>query len=389
MIVCTKEKELAGVNVYLKPTYAVVMPARTRERGPLTEMQKNNMKHLEKNQHEGKLSQKSSRKLVNSVNWLVAAAKKKWYFDKTKNRHFSFKVNFVTLTLPGDVQEISDHKFKSILMHGFINQCRYRYGLKNFIWKVEAQENGKIHAHFTTDTYLPWRGVRDIWNSLLKHHNLLDFHVAKHSAMSYADYCKAYNSDGEHSEKLMTKRFKEGTATGWTDPNSTDVHAVFKVRDIAAYLAKYMSKKEEGRRSLKGRLWACSYNISQANSLSVNVPFDLGSDSLDPFLNGNFEWHEIRTADKDGVQGKKVGEIFYFKLQDLGTKIFGPIGDLYKKTLFNIRNGIQLDFEPRLLPKIKEIKNQFKHDPSKIKPMPDIQLSLFPGIFENVNFKFN
>ena len=48
MIICTQEKELAGVNVYLKPTYAVVMPARTRERGPLTEMQKNNMKHLQK-----------------------------------------------------------------------------------------------------------------------------------------------------------------------------------------------------------------------------------------------------------------------------------------------------------------------------------------------------
>ena len=343
MVIATQQNEVLGVNVYLKPTYAVVMPARRNVRGAMSELQKNNLKNLIKNESEGELSKKAARRLVNSVNWLVASAKKKWVWDKSKNKRFSFKVNFVTLTLPGDIQEISDHHFKSKLLHNFINQCRYHYGLVNFVWKVEAQENGKIHAHFTTDTYLPWRGIRSIWNRILLKNNLLDMHVAKHSQMSFDDYCAAYNADGKNSLKLMRKRFNDGVSTGWLDPNSTDVHAVYKVKDIGAYLAKYMSKTEEGRRKLKGRLWSCNYNISQANKLSVSVPFDVGDKALDVFMSGDFEYREIFTQPKGGGIPAKVGEIFFFKIRDLLNKFTGPIGDLYRTTLFNLRNGILLE----------------------------------------------
>lgn len=348
MVIATTNNEIQGVNVFLKPTYAFIMPARNSRRGPLTEMQRNNLKHLEKNQHQGKLSAKATKRLVNSVNWLIASAKKKWVFDSSKNKHFSFKVNFITLTLPGDFQMISDHKFKSVLLHNFINQCRYHYGLKNFVWKCEAQANGKIHAHFTTDTYLPWKGIRRIWNKILLTNGLLDMHIVKHSSMTFDDYCSAYNADNKHSLKLMRRRFEEGQASGWTDPNSTDVHAVYKVKDIGAYLAKYMSKKEEDRRGIEGRIWSCSYNISEANKLSVSIPFDMGDSALEPFMNGDFKWIEVFSKDKDGLPGLKIGELFFFKLQDILTKITGPIGQVYRDTLFKIRNGIQLDFDSSL-----------------------------------------
>lgn len=383
MVIATQQNEILGVNVFLKPTYAFIMPARSGKRGPLTDLQKNNLKHLEKNQHNGKLSPKATKRLVNSVNWLVASAKKKWVFDKTKNKHFSFKVNFVTLTLPSDFQIISDHKFKSVLLHSFINACRYRYGLKNFVWKVEAQENGKIHAHFTTDTYLPWKGVREIWNRILLNNGLLDMYTAKHSNMSLEDYCTAYNPDGKHSIKKMSKRFSDGVNSGWSDPNSTDVHAVYKVRDIGAYLAKYMSKKEEDRRAIEGRLWSCSYNIAQANTLSVNVPFDMGSDALDPFFNGDFEWMEIFAKSKSGIPGLKLGEIFFFKLKDLVSKITGPIGELYRSTLFNIRNGLVMDFDktPLVLPADKKsFIDTYK--PAVLVEQPK-QLYLFNEAFES------
>src|SRR5699024_1370876 len=137
-------------------------------------------------------------KLRNSINWLVASSKKKKVYSEKRKRHYYFKVNFVTLTLPSSVQNISDHKFKSVLLHNFINQMRYRYGMKNFVWKVETQENGNIHAHFTTDTYLPWDGVRFVWNRILIKNDLMHEYTNKHLAMSFDDYNKTYNAEGKH-----------------------------------------------------------------------------------------------------------------------------------------------------------------------------------------------
>lgn len=373
--------ENLGVNIFLKPTYAFVMPARSPRRGPLSEMQKNNLANLAKNTHDGKLSKKATTKLVNSVNWLVASAKKKWYYDTARKKHFSFRINFVTLTLPSSIQQISDHKFKSVLLHNFINQCRFHYDLKNFVWKVEAQANGNIHAHITSDTYLPWAGIRRIWNQILLKNGLLDLYQNKHRSMSFEDYNKAYNSKAEYSEKLMRKRFDTGVAADWADPNSTDVHAVYKVKDIGAYLAKYMSKKEEDRRGIMGRLWSCSYNISQANKLYVNLPMDMDGSAISTFIDGPFEFLEVFSKDKTGIPGLKVGELFFFKLRDLTSRITGPIGDLYRETLFNIRNNIQMEFNQNknvVVEKPKKDKPKIKNE---VKPIETVQTSLFVDEF--------
>lgn len=342
MIIATQKSEIAGINVYIKPTYTVIMPARSFERGPMSELQRLNMKHLKHNKPTGKISKKAQRRLTNSVNWLVAAAKKKYVYDKRTNKRFSFKVNFVTLTLPGDHQLISDHQFKSKLLHNFINVCRYRYGLKNFVWKVEAQDNGKIHAHFTTDTYLPWRGIRSAWNKILDKHGLLDQYRAKHQNMTFEEYNEIYNPKNEIEIQKMKARFSAGNDSNWSDPNSTDVHSVYKVKDIAAYLGKYMSKKEEDRRCVKGRLWSCSYSIAQANKLSMRLPFDSCISALNTYLKSDLDGYELKPNNKPEFENSKVGDIYFHKLSDWFGKISGPIAELYKKTLFNIRNNIDL-----------------------------------------------
>lgn len=355
MVIATQNKEITGVNVYIKPTYTVILPARSGTRPPMTELQRLNMKHLRVNTPDGKISKKAQRRLTNSVNWLIASAKKKYVYDKRTNKRFSFRVNFVTLTLPGDHQLISDHQFKSKLLHNFINVCRYRYNLKNFVWKVEAQDNGKIHAHFTTDTYLPWRGIRTAWNKILNKHGLLDQYKAKHQNMSFEEYNNLYNASGSIEIDRMHKRFTAGQNSGWSDPNSTDVHSVYKVKDLAAYMAKYMSKTEKDRRLIKGRLWSCSYSIAQANKLAVNVPFDECISSLNTYLNSGLDGYEMQPSNDPKFKNSKIGDIFFHKLSDWGSKITGPINEIYRKTLFNIRHNI--DFEA--------LKDQLKNDVSQ------------------------
>lgn len=343
MGIVIENKNFGGLNVYIRPTYAVVMPKRNGPRLPLTEAQKVNMQFLKLQKHTGTISDKARKRLTNCVNWLVASAKTKRIYSKETKQTHKFKVNFVTLTLPTLDHDISDHHFKKVLLHAFINSCRYRYGLKNYIWKVEAQANGNIHAHFTTDTFLPHGGLRDVWNTILDKNGLLNNYRDKHMAMSLNDYIHAYHGNGSRTIEQLRRAYQFGQKSNWSDPNTTDVHAVYKIKDIGAYMAKYMSKSDKDRRKIKGSLWRASYSLTRANKLSMCLPEDADMDALSSFFQPSIEYSEIMQESKlDGIP-RKVGEIFFLKLTDWYDKISGPIKDLYMNTLFAIRNGIDID----------------------------------------------
>lgn len=343
MVICSQEEEYRGVTMYIKPTYAVVMPMRMRDRLPLTELQKENMKNLAKNQIKGELSRKAMRRLINSVNWLVAAAPKKKVYSKILRKTFNFKVNFITLTLPGHTQEISDHHFKKILLHNFINRARYQFGLKNFVWKVESQKNGKIHAHFLTDTFIDYKTLRSVWNEILIKNNLMDSYTAKHKNLSFEEYQQLYNPEGKKDLMRMKKAYYEGVSSGWTNPNSTDVKALKNDKNIAGYMAKYMAKNEENRRPINGRLWSCSYSIAQANKSSIDIPYGADYESLESFFNKDIEFSEIQSNPNNLGMSKKVGEIFFLNHNHWMQTIKGSIHEFYKKILFNIRHNIDFD----------------------------------------------
>lgn len=372
------ENSIGRVNLYVKPTYAVLMPAWQNTSKSRTLLQRQSEINLIDNKHEGKLSKKSITKLRNSINWLVASSKKKKVYSEKRKRHYYFKVNFVTLTLPSSVQYISDHKFKSVLLHNFINQMRYRYGLKNFVWKVETQENGNIHAHFTTDTFLPWDGVRFVWNRILIKNDLMHEYTNKHLAMSFDDYNKTYNAEGKHDIEVVRKRYEKGVSEGWQNPNSTDVHAVYKVKDIAAYLATYMSKKEEGRRAITGRLWSCSYSISEANKQYISMPYDYDPIVIDEMYNSTFTTLPIEIKDKETGEMFKIGEMFTYRPEEVKKIKNTRFAEFYKKILFKIRHNQSFDFDDDLKDEsfyTKQFENERKYSVQKI-PIENMQIDL-------------
>lgn len=329
-------------ELHIQPTYAVYIPQRDQHSHTKTEAQRENERNLSDNEHEGQLSRKAVRRLTNAVNWLVASAKKQYVYDRSTNKRYSFRVNFVTLTLPSVDHGISDHKFKSVLLHNFINTCRYKFGMKNFIWKVEAQANGNIHAHFTTDTFIHWKDLRKVWNRILLKHGAMDAYTTKHENMSFTDYCQAYDPKGEREASQLRRSFDAGCSSNWQDPNSTDVHAVWAVKDLAAYLAKYMGKAEEDRRKISGRLWGCSYNLSAANKLVVEVHSYADNDLIEPLCHPEIKFKPIEGIDKLTGKVFQFGEIFFLRLSDWGTKIKGRLLQLYNEHRFNIRHNIDV-----------------------------------------------
>lgn len=329
-------------DLYVNPTYAVCLPQRERGRRGKTAEQVRNEQNLTKNSHAGHMSPKAIRRLTNAINWLVASAPSKWVYDKTTKKRYNFKVNFVTLTLPTIDHGITDHIFKKELLHNFINTCRYKFGMKNFVWKVETQANGNIHAHFTTDTFIHWKDLRHVWNRILEKKGIIDKYTQKHNKLTFDEYNNLYNPAGKKDIEQVRKSFLYGTTTNWRDPNSTDVHSVWNVKDLAAYLAKYMGKKEEDRRPISGRLWGCSYNLSAENKLVIELCGTDVSKYLEPLFSPCIKYKPIELLSKLNNTVFQIGEIFFYSLADWGTNIKGALLEKYNEHRFGIRQNLDM-----------------------------------------------
>lgn len=269
-----------------------------------------NQKNLKNNKHNSKLSPKAIGRIKTAINWLVCAAKYKEVYNKTTNKRFNFKVNLITLTLPDTSEKINEKVFKEKLIHPFLVYMRKYYGLKNYVWKIEFQKNGKLHIHITTDTFINHAILRHYWNSLLKRNGFLNDFIAKH----------------KHD-----------------NPNSTDVHSVWKVKNLGAYLAKYLAKNEDSPETLNGRIWGCNYELSDKNKCVLGVNRDEVREVMKPLLKKEIDYKEILSQDKKTGLVYRQAEIFFLNLNMWGTTIKGEIAEAFKNHVFKLREGMAFD----------------------------------------------
>lgn len=341
-----------GQNLYIKPSYIVSMPEFFREGSSLSMAFRDNQKNLTTNDTKGKLSRKAVSGLRNAINWLCLAAQPKRVYVKKDARSFSFKVSFITLTLPDTMAPVGSAELQKNLLNPWLTYMRKYHQLKNYVWRLEFQANGKLHAHITADTFLHWRDVRGAWNRLLKKHGYLAIHNAR---------------------------------TGNWDPNSTDIHATKKIRNLAGYLASYMSKKAEqytivkkkkskglrpldqkawyhqrlnfwnspyNPRPIKGRIWSCNYELSAANKTHVHVPANECAHDLASLYENQIPYKDLRgpsmpnpgygiTTSEQTIQGKKFGEILFLTARDWIDKIKGSVKNEFEKTRLSVASMVR------------------------------------------------
>ena len=299
--------EYIGQILYIKPNCIVSVPEFDTPKNYFSAGRIANNRNLLQNKHNSKLSDKAIKRIKSAINWLVASAKEKKVYNAATKTHFNFKVNLITLTLPDTSVKINEHAFKTKLMHPFFMYMKKYYKLNNYVWKIEFQNNGKLHVHITTDSFISHHVIRSTWNRLLKNNNyLIEFE----------------------------KKFKHD------NPNSIDVHAVWKVKNLGAYLAKYMSKNEQNTDIINGRIWGCSHELSDKNKCVLGVNRDECAEVLRPLMNPNIEYKEI--VSQDATTGKiyRNAELFFIKLEHWHSIIHGKIKEAYDLHRFHIRNGI-------------------------------------------------
>jgi len=153
----------------------------------------------------------------------------------------NFKLTFITLTLSAP-QHNTDEEIKSSLLNNFLTTARRTWKMKDYIWKAEKQENGNIHFHILTNVYVKHLEIRKVWNSIQnkKGFNYVDLYSSKMQEF-FKDGFKMFKND----KRTQIKQFETYTtnkAINWTNPNSTDIHSLYKVRNISNYMSKYLAK---------------------------------------------------------------------------------------------------------------------------------------------------
>lgn len=193
------------------------------------------LKPISKKAYSGTMTTGAERRISKAIDILLQKAAPRVIYNSVTKKHHPFTVNFVTLTVSSpDNIGINDGYTK--LLKPFLRKIR-KFGKVSYIWKAEFQNRGQLHYHLTTNRFMPWQTIRNDWNNIQRKNRYLDSYALKH---------------------------------GHFDANSTDVHAVYKVQNLAAYLRKYMkkpvidpSKQIPGQAPIleTGKVWDCSRDL--------------------------------------------------------------------------------------------------------------------------------
>ena len=178
------------------------------------------------NDTKGKVSKHAKRRISKAFNWLVFYSEEKKMYQKHSTKLLRFRLNFITLTLSAP-QKHSDQVIKSKLLDRFLTKLRRTHGLQHYLWKAERQRNGNVHFHIISDCYIHYKTVQKTWNNL-------------QADLGYIQ---------EYEKK-----------TGKTNPPSTEIKAVRKLRKMQSYVAKYIMK-DDTINPIKGRLWYASQSL--------------------------------------------------------------------------------------------------------------------------------
>lgn len=249
--------------------------------------------NLRKNTPNGVLSKKAKKRIENALKWLLFMSKEKKIYHRPLHRFVKFKICFVTVTLASK-QHHSDKIIKSQLLNQLLTELRQQYNMKHYIWRAEKQANGNIHFHILTNVFIPQDSLCKMWNRIQNKLGYVDDYSRRMRSeiSSFSDYYNAFIDSGTYSQ--LQQRYIKGKACNWNNPNSTDIHSVRKVKNIAAYLMKYFTKSSQqtGAKDVDksqesiilGKIWGLSESLSKLKTITTGIGSELNTE-----LNNVFE----------------------------------------------------------------------------------------------------
>ncbi len=260
------------------------------------------------NAYNGYISPATTRKIKELLStWItsIEVSTDLKHAQKSFNRKRVY-LTFVTLTLPS-VQLHSDKKIKELLLNPFIKWLcsnenevyktgkwkgqQKGFGVVGYLWRAEAQKNGRIHFHLIIDRYVHWERIREMWIKMCdrlgyvtRYSNIQKAKVAADELNAESGNLEAFRSTiksklknvdtwdleeladlpitrkyvqllQQHKRKKLTAKmigqmaeerrryvFEQNQKSDWRSPNCTDIHKIAGLHSVTAYVVKYITK---------------------------------------------------------------------------------------------------------------------------------------------------
>lgn len=190
----------------------------------LSQQQNQQNPFINQKTYSGIVTKGAKKRIEKACSLLIQSTPTQRIFNPVINKNHDFKISFVTLTVSSSTIMLTAKEGHKLLLEPLLLWLRRVHGMRSYIWKAELQNRGQIHYHLTSDVFIEHTKLRDKWNELQRINGLLD------------DY---------------------KSAKGHYNPNSTDIHSVYKVNNLEGYLVKYMSKG--GHRTKALERWIDKY----------------------------------------------------------------------------------------------------------------------------------
>jgi hypothetical protein len=214
------------------------------------ESEANSLKNLKDNETKT-FSKKAQKRCISACEKLISIET----FGRFGKNLYLFKyasITFVTLTLPVVNSKLNDFELKKRL-NKFLIYLERQIGKFEYVWKAERQKNGNLHFHLLINRKIHWKIIRSIWNSCIS--ELVKEYSNKMKKLSLNDYIELRKKEKKFDLKKCIKAYHKAVKEGWKNPNTTDIHSIYLLKNIIFYVSKYISKNEN---DIKGRFWGCS-----------------------------------------------------------------------------------------------------------------------------------
>ena len=226
-------------------------------------------------QHFGALSDMGRRNLVKSCSRFTYFLNLSNETKRQNNTHTKKSLKFVTLTLASP-QIHTDTEIRHMLLNHFLTELRQKFGLENYVWKAEKQENQNLHFHVLIDIFIDHRKIREIWNRIQNKLGYIERFRAGIKQKGFEYYYEAARKNNKYiSTEQILERWQKGERENWKQPPGTEIKQVARIKKASAYFAKYFSKEDKIEAGF-GRIWYASRNVSRYPILKMEESAEAG-----------------------------------------------------------------------------------------------------------------
>lgn len=263
---CNKVLPRSPLSVQVRPNGLLIYTDRDPDQGDDDNLKAGREK-LARTGYTGLMSPKAVGKVKKYVsNWVCALnAQAGNSFARLEAQ--AHRMRFVTLTLPA-TQQHSDQELKRVFSTWFLVLLKRRFEVENYVWRAETQKTGGLHFHLLIDRPIPALELRRIWNSCLEPYGYINRYRQNQERWHKDGFKVRPELFGQWNREAQLKAYRTGRDTDWSNPNTTDIHALRNVKNVLAYVVKYVSKNS-GSRVVEGRLWGCSDGLRDLDRFTL------------------------------------------------------------------------------------------------------------------------